>query len=445
MSGNGKLKIFLLFLGDVAALYAALFATLWVRYGGDFWNQFANLLGWPFTIVFAVWLLIFYIAGLYDLRRLRNNLDFFKTLALALATNAVVAILIFYLVPSFGIAPKTNLFVCIIFVAVLELFWRRLFNRATEGGEMPNRVILVGTGPAASEIELAILENPQFGYAVVAHLPENAVSASPATLEAAVRRERANLIAVPRELKWKETISPKLYELFGRGVSIVDLDSFYETVLRRVPLADIEETWFLENIEAVAKFYDQLKRGFEFLSALLIGLVLLPVELLIGILIKLTSRGPAIYRQTRTGKHGREFTLYKFRTMRENAETNGAQWAAKGDGRATAIGRVLRASHLDELPQLINIVRGELSFVGPRPERPEIIQNLREQIPFYEVRLLVAPGVTGWAQIHHRADLNLEDVKQKLQYDIYYLKNRSVILDLAIVLKTLKSLFVNPR
>ncbi len=445
MSGNGKLKVFLLFLGDLVVLYAALFLTFAIRYAGDSWNQFANAQGVPFTVIFGVWLVIFYVAGLYDLRRLRNNIDFFKTLALSLVTNAVVAILIFYLVPAFGIAPKTNLFICIVLVAVIDLFWRRLFNRFTATGEMPNRAVLVGAGPAVSEIELAILENPQLGYAIVDHFAEDAISQSPQALDAAVREHHANLIVVPRELKRKSAMAPKLYALFGRGISIIDLDSFYETVMRKVPLADIEETWFLENIESVFKFYDQLKRAGEFLIAVLLGLILLPIELLIGILIKLTSRGPAIYRQVRTGKNGREFTLYKFRTMRSDAETNGAQWAAKNDARVTPLGRVLRSSHLDELPQLINVIRGDLSFIGPRPERPEFVSKLKAQIPFYEVRLLIPPGVTGWAQIHHRADRDLEDVKQKLQYDIYYLKNRSLILDLAIVLKTLKSFFVNPE
>ena len=445
MSGNGKFKLFFLFLGDVVVLYAALVLTLILRYDGHFFNEFFVVQGGPFTVIFAVWLLVFYVAGLYDLRRLRNNIEFFKTLALSLITNAILAALIFYLVPVFGIAPKTNLFLCIVLVAVIQLFWRRIFNRLTASGEMPNRVVLVGDGPAASEIEQGIIGNPQFGYAVVAHLTEDVVSQSPQVIDAAIREHRANLVVVPRELKRRSAVAPKLYALFGQGISVIDLDSFYETIMRKVPLADIEETWLLENIEAAAKFYDQLKHAFEFLFALMIALILLPVEILIGILVKLTSRGPAIYRQVRTGKNGREFTLYKFRTMRMNAEANGAQWAVKNDGRVTSLGRVLRSSHLDELPQLVNIIRGDLSFVGPRPERPEIIKKLKEQIPFYEIRLLVAPGITGWAQIHYRADLNLEDVKQKLQYDIYYLKNRSLILDIAVVLKTLKLFFVNPE
>ena len=172
MSLRSRIKPVLLLLGDIVALYAALFATLALRYGNDFYDQFLNVHAAPFTIVFVPWLLIFYIAGLYDLRRLRNNLDFFKTLALSLIANAMVAALLFYLLPSFGIAPKTNLFVFLILFAVIELYWRRIFNRVTESGDAPNRVLLIGNGPTAAEVEKGIKENPQFGYAVVARIGE---------------------------------------------------------------------------------------------------------------------------------------------------------------------------------------------------------------------------------------------------------------------------------
>jgi lipopolysaccharide/colanic/teichoic acid biosynthesis glycosyltransferase len=237
-----------------------------------------------------------------------------------------------------------------------------------------------------------------------------------------------------------------LYELFGSGILVIDLVAFYEAILRKIPLRAVEEAWLIENIAAEVRFYDQLKRAWEFVAALLIiGIVLLPLELVIALLVGLTSRGPVIYKQIRVGEKEQPFTLYKFRTMRVDAEKEGAVWSTVRDPRATSIGRFLRFSHLDELPQLWNIVKGELSFVGPRPERPEFVQKLESQIPYYEVRLLIKPGVTGWAQIHWRKDATIDDVMQKLEYDIYYLKNRSIVLDWAIILKTLKSLFVNPE
>jgi exopolysaccharide biosynthesis polyprenyl glycosylphosphotransferase len=445
MAVRSKTKVILLFIGDVVALYLGLFVALALRYGTGFYDQLIDVHLGPFTIIFIPWLVIFYISGLYDLRRLRNNLDFLKTLSLSLVTNAFVAMVLFYLVPAFGITPKTNLFIFIVVFAIFEIYWRRLFNRLTSSGEAPNRVLMVGNGPSAAEVEATIKENFQLGYAIVARLTEDEASGTPEAFAARVEEYRANLIVVPRQLKRKTTLAPTLYKLFGTGMTVVDLDNFYEIIMRKVPLGDVEETWFLENIEGAAKFYDPFKRALEFLGALLIGIILLPIEILIALIVKLTSRGAIIYKQVRVGERGNEFVLYKFRTMRRDAEQAGAQWAAQNDTRVTIFGKFLRKTHLDELPQLWNIIKGDISFVGPRPERPEFVGKLKVAIPFYEVRLLVKPGVTGWAQINHRADLTTEDVKEKLQYDIYYLKNRSSILDLAIILKTIKSLFINPE
>lgn len=444
-------KSFLLLLGDVVALYAALFLALLLRYGGGFYDQLVDAHFVPFTVIFVAWLIVFYIAGLYDLRRLRNDLDFLKTLFLAIVVNAGIAVLLFYVIPALGIAPKTNLLIFLVIFTVVEILWRRGFNRLAGSGEAPNRVLLVGDGELADEIENAIRENPQLGYAIATKISTEEAERSPTSLENTADSANTNVVVVPRHLKRNSALAVTLYHLFGRGIAVIDLASFYELVLRKIPLADLEETWFLENIESAARFYDPLKRALEIIFALAVGIVLSPLELLVAVLIPITSRGPVLIRQRRTGKYGAEFFLFKFRSMVAlaadgQAETAGAQWSSGArDPRVTLLGRFLRASHLDELPQLWNVLRGDISFVGPRPERPEFVEKLKEQVPYYETRLLVQPGVTGWAQLNHRADQTLDDVKQKLQYDIYYLKNRSAILDLAIVVKTVKSMFVNPK
>ncbi len=445
MDSGNKLKAFLFFVADVAALYAGLFITLFIRYGGEFYGEFVEAHAFPFTIIFALWIVVFYIAGLYDLRRLRNNLDFLKTLFLCLSINAAIAVLLFYLVPAFGIAPKTNLLLFIIIFAIIEIFWRRFLNRAMAFGEAPNRTLVIGDGAIAAEVKHAITENPQLGYAIKAEMDEKAAYATPQEIKTIARREGVNLIVISHKLKHEPALVAVLYELFASGIVVTDLVSFYELIMRKVPLSGIQETWFLENIAREVSFYDPLKRASELIGAIAIGIILLPFEIVIALLVAITSRGPVIYRQIRVGEKGKNFTLYKFRTMRVDAEASGAQWATKNDTRTTPIGGLLRASHLDELPQLWNIIRGDLSFVGPRPERPEFVAKLEARIPYYEARLFIKPGVTGWAQIHHRADLTDEDVAEKLQYDIYYLKNRSPILDWAIVLKTLKSIFINPE
>jgi exopolysaccharide biosynthesis polyprenyl glycosylphosphotransferase len=443
MKQGNTLKAISLAMGDVIALYAALFIALLIRYDGGFYRQFLDSHAVPFTVIFVPWLLIFYIAGLYDLRRLRNNLDFMKTLALALAMNGTLAILLFYFIPAFGIAPKTNLFIFFIIFAIIEIFWRRAWNRMTVSGEAPNNVLFVGNGSEAEEIEKVIRENPQLGYAIAMSVQENSISNRPEMLEETAHARNVNIIVIPRHLKRESRFASVLYRLFGNGIFIIDIADFYELVMRKIPLAELEEAWFFENIERASRFYDPVKNAAEFCAAIAIGIVLLPFEILIAIIIKLTSPGPVIYKQVRAGQNSRPFTLYKFRTMRTDAERDGAQWSTKNDARVTPFGKFLRASHLDELPQLLNIAEGKLSFVGPRPERPEFVATLKEKIPYYEMRLLVKPGLTGWAQINYRADLTLDDVSQKLQYDVYYLRNRSLVLDLAIVLKTIKSLFVN--
>jgi len=440
------LKLFFLFLGDVIALYAALFITLLLRYGAGFYQQFVDAHATPFTIIFVIWLVIFYIAGLYDLRRLRNNIEFLKILATAIAASALIAMLLFYLVPVFGITPKTNLLIFFVVFAVIEIGWRRSFNRLAGTGDAPNRILFVTDGALANEIEQAIGENPQLGYAIVAKINAEEAGADPSRIESTALATRANLVVVPRHLKRNSALAATLYRLFGQGTVVTDLATFYELILRKIPLADLEETWFLENIESVARFYDPLKRALELILAIAMGIIFLPFAAVFAIIIKLTSPGPVIYQQKRVGLHGRTFMLYKFRSMRNDAEKNGPQWAAGfADPRITPFGKFLRLTHLDEFSQLWNIIRGDVSFVGPRPERPEIVEVLKKQIPYYEVRLLVKPGASGWAGLNHRADQSLDDVRQKLQYDIYYLKNRSLILDCAIILKTVKSIFVNPK
>jgi exopolysaccharide biosynthesis polyprenyl glycosylphosphotransferase len=447
--GN-KTKIFLLLLGDIVALYVSLFLTLLVRYGASFSENFIDTNLIPFSAIFIIWLIIFFIAGLYDLRRLRDNLDFAKTLWLAIVTSALISIVVFYAIPFFGITPKTNLFIFAIIFAIIETLWRRAFNRETSTGEAPNRVLLIGNNGGVVEVERAIRENPQLGYTISARLTESAALAAPETLMKTVHEKNSNCVVVPRSLKREGHLPATLYKLFARGILVIDLPNFYEAVMRKVPLADLEETWFLENIESSAQFYDPLKRAWEFVVALILGIVLLPLEILIALLVAITSRGPVMIKMERVGKNGKTFMLYKFRSMialssTGLAETQGAQWATKNDARITPVGKILRASHLDELPQFINLIRGDVSFVGPRAERPEIVTKLVQQIPYYEMRALVKPGVTGWAQIHHHADLDLNDVREKLQYDIYYLKHRSFILDLAIIMKTIKTIFATPK
>lgn len=442
-------KAFLI-LSDIILLYAALLLALFVRYGGDFYEQLINRHLFPFSIIFVVWLIIFYIAGLYDFRRLRNNLDFLKTLGLTLFVNALLSVLFFYLVPAFGITPKTNLFIFLLVFGLLETVWRRLFNRLTLSLQPSSNILLIGSNETSKEISDFLADNPQFGYRIKLWLKKHKELAEVKEIgewRDLIKKNEIGIIVIPRHFKQESGLAKIFYKLLTLGVEIHDLTTFYETVFRKVPLEEINEEWFLDELLEKEKFYDDLKRGIEFIGALLLGIILLPIELLIALLIKANSRGPAVCTQIRIGRNDIPYRHYKFRTMKSCTEKNGPQWKESGtrDPRFTLIGRFLAASHLDELPQLVNIAKGELSFVGPRPERLEFMKLLREKIPYYDTRHLVRPGITGWAQIQYRYGASIEDSAEKLKYDIYYIKNRSVFLDLAIVLKTLKSFFVNQK
>lgn len=443
-------KILVLIAGDILILYLALFATLAIRYDGGFYRIFIESHGGPFTVIFLLWIAVFYIAGLYDLRRLRNNFDFLKSLGLTLVVNAGIAIGFFYLIPIVGIAPRRNLLLFLVIFAVAEFYWRQGFNKLTVTSEAPNKVLLIGNGETGNAIHETIRNNPQLGYEIVMWERAESLPALLGDLKTRVKRHRVNVIVVPRHFKKDERMSKIFYELLASGIEVRDLVNFYELIFRKVPIVELEEAWFLEHLTGHERFYDQLKHGGEMLTALVLGIVLLPLEILVAFLVKLTSRGPIVYRQIRVGRGGREFTLYKFRTMKSlapdgSAETTGAVWSPSHDERSTVIGKFLRSTHIDELPQLINILKGELSFVGPRPERPEFTKHLREEIAYYDIRHIVRPGITGWAQINYHHDASVEDTIEKLQYDIYYLKNRSPILDVTIILKTLKHFFVNHK
>ncbi|MEK9180439.1 MAG: exopolysaccharide biosynthesis polyprenyl glycosylphosphotransferase [Patescibacteria group bacterium] len=437
---NNKFRIAGLLLGDVTALYAALFITLMLRYGETFYAEFLRSHFAPFTIIFAFWFVVFYVAGLYDLRHLRNNLDFFKTLGASLAVNFTIAVFFFYLIPSFVIAPKRNLFIFLLIFGLIEFFWRRFFNKLATSGEAPNRVLLIVPHAASPVQELVrtSLWLRQIGYEITAQIPEADIASAPEKLERIVAEKKINFIAVPRRLRSNNKLAKQLYEFLGKGVEVRDLSAFYESVTRKVPLEEVEESWFLENLVNIETSYDPAKRAAEFIAAAILGLILLPLGLVLAIFVKLSSPGPVIYKQTRIGKGGKEFTLYKFRTMKLH---NNHVWPEENDERITRVGKFLRKTHLDEMPQLWNIVKGDISVVGPRPDFVDFYKNLERDIPYYAIRTIIKPGLTGWAQIHQPITASLEDTKERLAYDLYYIKNRSLILDMAIVLKTLKVLF----
>ncbi|MFN8847674.1 MAG: exopolysaccharide biosynthesis polyprenyl glycosylphosphotransferase [Bdellovibrionales bacterium] len=236
-------------------------------------------------------------------------------------------------------------------------------------------------------------------------------------------------------------IQKQLFELKLIGLRILELSEFYEITWANIPVYHLELRWFLQS-DGFSIVADQLrsriKRLFDVVLSIVLIVFLWPVILIAALAIKLESQGPVFYHQIRTGRGGQKFRISKLRSMRSDAEKNGAQWAQKNDSRITRVGKFLRKTRIDELPQLLNVLRGQMSFIGPRPERPEFIVELEKQIPFYQMRHMVRPGLTGWAQVCYPYGASIEDAKEKLQYEIYYIKHHTLWLDLLIILRTVK-------
>ncbi len=436
-----KTKQLTLAAGDVLILYLSLALTLIIRYSDPFSGQLVADHLKPFTPIFIIWILIFYIAGLYEIQHLKNNLDFIKKYAAAISINAIIAVAAFYFMAS-GIAPKTNLLILLALFSIFEFFWRRFYNKFLSAGAPMTNVLLIGSSNNVQEIVRQIKQNPQLGYDIKFWIKSEVGDKEIEHISQIIISEKIDLIVIPSHLKKDSRAARAIYRNLALGIETVDVASFYEVIFKKIPLSEIEEVWFLENLVHKNKIYNWTKQPLDIIAALALAVITLPLSLLIFILIKITSAGPALYKQKRVGQYEAEFILYKFRTMLKDAEKTGAQWSQPDDQRITAIGLVLRRSHLDELPQLINIIKGELSFVGPRPERPEFTGQLQEKIPYYELRHLIRPGLTGWAQLNYRYGASVEDAKEKLQHDIFYLKNRSLWLDLGIILKTIKLFFI---
>jgi exopolysaccharide biosynthesis polyprenyl glycosylphosphotransferase len=441
-------KISLLFVGDIFLLYAALWATLAIRYlprerGPVFQSHLV-----PFTIVFSLWLALIGAFGLYELRLLKNSKLFLYRLVQIMTINTVCAIVFFYVFP-FEIEPRRNLLLIAATATVFFFTWRVLFNMIVPRAPAVRAIFLGGT-PEMTELAQWITANPQLGFkavAIVSHDKETSspplpplahLSATSGDLTRVIRDTKVQMVVISPEMKHNAGIVQGLFGAIGLGVSVIDFPAFHEMLTGKIPLSLIAEAWFLENLIGIKKrSYEAGKRVFDCVLALALGIPALIIFPIIALAIKLDSTGPVFFRQKRVGRNGREFTLIKYRSMIENAQTIGGHKEIPMDTRHTRVGAVLRKNYLDEIPQLINIIRGDMSFVGPRPERPEYVDNLKMRVPFYEMRLLVTPGATGWAHVNMENDASVEDAPEKMQYDLYYVKNRSFLLDMLILLRSL--------
>src|SRR3989338_4676149 len=433
--------------------------TLYLRYGQGF-SEKLEFHFIPFSSIFIVWLIIFYIANLYEPATLRNNIYFYSALLQAITISSVVSLTLFYLVPLFKIAPKTNFAIFAAIFTGLEFSVRFGFNRIFEK-KFKKTVLIVGLNRQAFELAQFIKNNPQLGYNLkcVVDLTPNQPNDPLAdrekefdkfdiiqgldVLEKQIKDNEIDTIVIsPEAYQTPETINI-FYRSLGKKIIFLNLASFYERLTGRIPLGAINQIWFLENLsEGTKRGYEIVKRSGDIIFAIVIGVISLILYPFAILAVKISSPGPIFYRQKRVGQLGKVFEIVKFRTMRKDAEKDtGAIWTTENDPRITKVGNFLRKTRLDEVPQVWNILKGEMSFVGPRAERPEFHDLLRKNVPFYEERYLIKPGLSGWAQINFHYGSSVQDAAEKLKYDLYYIKNRSLLLDLGIILKTVRIAF----
>ena len=447
-------KIVLL-LGDIILLYSSLAVTLWLRYDhitNELWIR--HLL--PFSIIFALWLIVFFINGLYEINKVRQGFKFYGNLVQNLFINALLAVLVFYVILGnyTTLKPQTVLIVLMGIFTILFLAWRKLFFKTISSDRLGNNLAIIGITPESLTLAEEIITKPQFGYKLKllinpdsSNIPEKFqvihTTKDISDLKSKLLEHKISTVVSVANNSYGPDVARSLFDSISLKIQYFNLTDFYEKIAGKVLVTSLERNWFLENISQKNKqWLSSAKRIIDLFFSALFGLIsLILIMPWLSLMIKLDSKGPLIYKQTRVGLNGKIFTVYKLRSMAQNAEQNGAQWAKENDSRVTKVGRFIRKTRLDEIPQFVNILKGEMSFVGPRPERPEFVAKLKNEIPFYNERHLVKPGLTGWAQINFPYGASVEDAKEKLQYDFFYIKNQSVALDISIILKTINTVF----
>ncbi len=431
-----KTKKLIMLSGDIVCLYLSLYLTLLARYGCDDISQNWERHLYPFSLIFTIWLIIFFINDLYDLKISYNTSNLISNLVRVSILNALAAVIIFYFFGRFldTIRPQRVLLIEIGILFVVLFIWRKLFYHSIKSSKIANRVLILSQSPLSAELEKEISRRPQLGYQAIYLTDE------PENLKDYCLEHNIDILVSAGDFQTNQSLAKKIFNCLSLGIDFYNTYSFYEQITNKIPVEYIKHEWFLDNLtEHSKKVYEIIKRLTDIFFAIVGLTVTLPLMPIISLIIKLDSPGPIIFKQVRTGKNGKEFLAMKFRSMVRDAERDGAQWAQKNDSRITRFGSIMRKTRLDEIPQLINILRGEMSLIGPRPERPEFIRILEQAIPFYRERLIVKPGLAGWAQLKGPAyGGSQEESLEKLKYDLYYIKNRSLILDITILLKTIK-------
>ena len=403
----------------------------------------------PQMFSFAASLMLAMIAvGVYGAQATQSIRFAAARLIVAISLGVIFLALIFFLVPALTFW-RSNLFFAMLVAMILLIGVRILLGKTLGGQAFKRRIVVLGAGPRAQRLKV-LAQRPGAGFVVVGYV---SMSEANRVIPEAISRDAIynladhvvllNASEVVLALEERRNALPlkDLLRIKTTGVHVNEISTFLERETGRVDLDSVNPSWliFSDGFSSGRMFSSAFKRLFDIGASLLLLVLALPLILIAAIAVKLDSKGPAFYRQRRVGLYNQGFDIVKLRSMRIDAEIAGnAVWAEKNDPRITRIGRIIRMIRVDELPQCWSVLKGEMSFVGPRPERPQFVEDLETQLPYYAERHMVKPGITGWAQINYPYGASIEDSRQKLEYDLYYAKNYSPFLDLLILLQTIR-------
>ena len=443
-------RTLLLMCVDIVATICALWAAAAVCLPETFHAVLREGIVWAKigVVTFVCWMSL-YFNDLYDFRVVRRRADLLSHTMQALGTACLALAVIYFIAPGTSLGRGIALTAAPL-MFVLLLSWRLSANATNLLAKGDERVLILGTGEGGISLVKHVLGHPEYNMKVVGFLDERGqdigkslvnprIIGATEEVEEIVAREKIDRVVLSLRERRGGTPVRELLNLKLAGIRVEDVHSCFERLSGRITLEHLSPSWLiLSDGFKKSSIILATKRTMDILVSAILLLLVSPLLPLIAIAIYLESGLPIFFRQTRMGYRGREFQLLKFRSMVQDAEKNGPQWAVQQDSRVTRVGRFLRKTRLDEVPQLFNVFRGEMSLVGPRPERPVFCEMLSEKIPFFNLRHSVRPGLTGWAQVRFRYSANVEDSKGKLELDLFYLKNLSLFVDFAILFETVK-------
>jgi len=446
MKISRKKRQFFIVCIDIVLLVVAVFLSLWIRYLQiPSFSIFLQLISY-FIPIIIFWIVCLYTAGFYSMEIYQTGYRMLSQLSIIAVICTLLGFAFFYLNLGARVVPKTILVIYGLVVLAITALWRWAYSRITLKYFANTDIAFIGVNDTVIELLNNMNNFSYISYKVVFLYTDKLhgyqVNDIPVIDDSAsfineIKKHKIQMVVVANTDNLPNTTQDILFELLRNYVIFINLPDFYETFMRRIPLDAVNEQWFLTSVHLQSKkIYRIVKQTIDTIMALFLFIISLPFWPFIILLIKIESHGPAFFKQERTGYLGKPFTIIKFRTMRIADNTH--EPTENNDARVTGVGKILRRTRIDEIPQFLNIIKSDMSFIGPRPERPELVQKLEQEVPFYRQRLLVKPGLSGWDQVsgeYHSP--SREDTYKKLQNDLYYIKNMSLFLDVSIFFKTL--------